>query len=180
MGMKTTISACLAATVLAACATAPAPRDVAAAAAQPARETLVVMGTTDLHGWLLPYDYYTGRATNYSLASLVPLIDSVRAANPGRTLLVESGDLLQGNPLDFVYSRLQPGEIHPLVRAMNAVGYDAAAIGNHEFNYGIAHLDAAVAQARFPWLSANVFRAGTAEHAYRASGSSSARWPGER
>lgn len=169
MGMKTTISACLAATVLAACATASAPRDVAAAAAQPARETLVVMGTTDLHGWLLPYDYYTGRATNYSLASLVPLIDSVRAANPGRTLLVESGDLLQGNPLDFVYSRLQPGEIHPLVRAMNAVGYDAAAIGNHEFNYGIAHLDAAVAQARFPWLSANVFRAGTAEHAYRAS-----------
>ncbi|HKP75933.1 MAG TPA: 5'-nucleotidase C-terminal domain-containing protein [Longimicrobiaceae bacterium] len=132
-----------------------------------ARETLVVMGTTDLHGWLLPYDYYTGKATNNSLASLVPAIDSVRAANPGRTVLVESGDLLQGNPLDFVYSRLQPGETHPLVRAMNLVGYDAAAIGNHEFNYGIAHLDAAVAQARFPWLSTNVFRAGTNEHAYR-------------
>ena len=131
------------------------------------RETLVVMGTTDLHGWLLPYDYYTGKATNNSLASLVPAIDSVRTANPGRTVLVESGDLLQGNPLDFVYSRLQPGEAHPLVRAMNLVGYDAAAIGNHEFNYGIAHLDAAVAQARFPWLSANIFRAGTNEHAYR-------------
>ena len=137
---------------------APAPR---------AAGTLVLMGTTDLHGWLLPYDYYTGKATNNSLASLVPIIDSVRAANPGRTLLVESGDLLQGNPLDFVYSRLAPGETHPLVRAMDLVGYDAAAIGNHEFNYGIAHLDSAVAHARFPWLSANTFRAGTAVHAYR-------------
>jgi len=130
--------------------------------------TLVLLGTTDLHGWLLPYDYYTGKATSNSLASLVPLIDSVRAANPGRTVLVESGDLLQGNPLDFVYSRLASGETHPLVRAMDLVGYDAAAIGNHEFNYGIAHLDSAVAHARFPWLSANVFRAGTDQHAYRS------------
>lgn len=137
---------------------APAPR---------AGGTLVLMGTTDLHGWLLPYDYYTGKATNNSLASLVPMIDSVRAANPGRTVLVESGDLLQGNPLDFVYSHLAPGETHPIVRAMDLVGYDAAAIGNHEFNYGIAHLDSAMAHARFPWLSANVFRAGTSEHAYR-------------
>ncbi|MFL5538384.1 MAG: bifunctional metallophosphatase/5'-nucleotidase [Longimicrobiaceae bacterium] len=137
---------------------APAPR---------AAGTLVLMGTTDLHGWLLPYDYYTGKATNNSLASLVPMIDSVRAANPGRTVLVESGDLLQGNPLDFVYSHLAAGETHPLVRAMDLVGYDAAAIGNHEFNYGIAHLDSAMAHARFPWLSANVFRAGTDQHAYR-------------
>src|SRR6476620_1822651 len=93
--------------------------------APPARGSLVQMGTTDIHGWLLPYDYYTGKTTNNSLASLVPLIDSVRAANPGRSLLVESGDLLQGNPLDFVYSHLAPGEVHPLVRAMNLVGYDA-------------------------------------------------------
>jgi len=143
----------------------PAPADVPSSA--PARGTLVLMGTTDLHGWLLPYDYYTGKATNNGLASLVPLIDSVRAANPGRSVLVESGDLLQGNPLDFVYSRLAPGEAHPMVRAMNLVAYDAAAIGNHEFNYGIAHLDSAVAHAQFPWLSANVFRVGTGQHAYR-------------
>ena len=51
---------------------------------------------------------------------------------------------------------------------MNLLGYDAAAIGNHEFNYGIEHLDAVVRQADFPFLSANVFRAGTDEHAYRA------------
>jgi 2',3'-cyclic-nucleotide 2'-phosphodiesterase/3'-nucleotidase len=149
-------------------AAAPAAGSATPAAATADTGTLVLLGTTDLHGWVLPYDYYTGKTTNNSLASLVPMIDSVRAANPGRTILVESGDLLQGNPLDFVYSRLEPGETHPLVAAMNLVGYDAAAIGNHEFDYGIPHLDQAVRQARFPWLSANTFRAGTAEHAYRA------------
>ena len=143
-----------------ACATVPAN--------PPAAGRLVVMGTTDTHGWLLPYDYYTGRATAHGLARLVPQIDSVRAANPGRTVLVESGDLLQGNPLDFVYSRLAAGEVHPVATAMNFLRYDASAIGNHEFNYGIAHLDTVARQSRFPWLSANTFRAGTAQHAYRA------------
>ena len=147
----------------------PAPSAEPAAASGAARGTLVLMSTTDLHGWLLPYDYYTGQRTNNGLAALVPMIDSVRAANPGRTALFESGDLLQGNPLDFVYSKLQPGETHPLVDAMNRVGYDAAAIGNHEYNYGIPHLDQAVAAARFPFLSANTFRAGTDQHAYGPS-----------
>ena len=151
----------LAAGVLAAgCATTPP-------AMAPAAGRLVVMGTTDTHGWLLPYDYYTGRVTDHGLARLVPQIDSVRAANPGRTVLVESGDLLQGNPLDFVYSRLKAGETHPVAAAMNFLRYDASAIGNHEFNYGIAHLDTVARQSRFPWLSANTYRAGTAEHAYR-------------
>jgi 2',3'-cyclic-nucleotide 2'-phosphodiesterase/3'-nucleotidase len=174
--MMITIRATLALSFLAtACApaaqppmqTPPAAPSAAQTAAAADTGTLVLMGTTDLHGWLLPYDYYTGKTTNNGLASLVPMIDSVRAAHPGRTVLVESGDLLQGNPLDFVYSRLQPGEVHPLVMAMNLVRYDAAAIGNHEFNYGIDHLDTAVRQSRFQWLSANTFRAGTAEHAYR-------------
>ena len=144
-----------------------APRTDSAPAPATAEGRLVLMGTTDLHGWVLPYDYYTGQRTDNGLAALVPLIDSVRAANPGRTVLVESGDLLQGNPLDFVYRRLVAREEHPLVHAMNLVGYDAAAIGNHEFNYGIDHLENAAAGARFPFISANIFRAGTDERAYQ-------------
>ncbi len=147
----------------AACATAPRP----AIAPAPVAGTLVLLGTTDTHGWLLPFDYYTGKETPHGLARLVPLVDSIRAAHPDRTVLVESGDLLQGNPLDFVHSRLEVGETHPVATAMNFLRYDAAAIGNHEFNYGIPHLDRVVAQSRFPWLSANTFRARTDEHAYR-------------
>ena len=158
----TTAALCVA---LAGCAAPPPPQDAPQPAAAEGR--LVLMGTTDLHGWVLPYDYYTGQRTRNGLAALVPLIDSVRAAHPERTVLVESGDLLQGNPMDFVYRRLAEGEVHPLVQAMNLVGYDAAAIGNHEFNYGIEHLERSAAGAAFPFLSANIFRAGTAAHAYR-------------
>jgi 2',3'-cyclic-nucleotide 2'-phosphodiesterase (5'-nucleotidase family) len=146
---------------------APAPGAAPAPEAPPARGTLVLMGTTDVHGWLLPHDYYTGRETENGLARLVPLIDSVRAANPGRTALLESGDLLQGNPLGFVHSKLGAGEVHPVAQAMNLLEYDAAAIGNHEYNYGIPHLDSVVAKSEFPWVSANTFVAGTDRHAYR-------------
>jgi 2',3'-cyclic-nucleotide 2'-phosphodiesterase (5'-nucleotidase family) len=160
------LSATLALAALTACAGAP--RTESAPPPAPAAEgRLVLMGTTDLHGWVLPYDYYTGQRTDNGLAALVPLIDSVRAANPERTVLVESGDLLQGNALDFVHRELLAREQHPLVYAMNIVGYDAAAIGNHEFNYGIDHLANAAAGANFPFLSANIFRAGTEERAYQ-------------
>ena len=137
-----------------------------AAPATEASGTLVLMGTTDMHGWLLPVDYFTGSETPNGLARLLPMIDSIRAAHPGRTALFDSGDLLQGNPLAFVYSHLEPREVHPVIRAMNLAGYDAAAVGNHEFNYGIEHLRVAIAQAAFSFLSANVFRAGTEQHAF--------------
>lgn len=138
----------------------------AAAPAPAAEGTLVLMGTTDVHGWLLPHDYYTDAEAAHGLARLAPIVDSIRAAHSGRTLLLDSGDLLQGNPLAFVYSELQEGEDHPVVRAMNLLRYDAAAIGNHEFNFGIEHLNRSISTAEFPFLSANIFRHGTNEHAY--------------
>lgn len=159
---RTAPAAVAAALLLAACAPARP-----ASPPAPSSATLVVMGTTDLHGWILPYDYYTGEATANGLAALLPVIDSVRAAHPGRTVLVESGDILQGNPLAFVHSRLEEGERHPVVEAMELAGYDAAAIGNHEFNYGLEQLDRATAGSTVPFVSANIFRAGSDEHAYR-------------
>ncbi|HEU4883294.1 MAG TPA: 5'-nucleotidase C-terminal domain-containing protein [Longimicrobium sp.] len=159
-------TATLALTALAGCASA-SPGDSPPQPSAVAEGRLVLMGTTDLHGWALPYDYYTGQRTDNGLAALVPLIDSVRAANPQRTVLVESGDLLQGNAMDFVYRELLARQEHPLVAAMNMVGYDAAAIGNHEFNYGIDHLEQAAAGANFPFLSANIFLAGTSDRAFR-------------
>ena len=137
------------------------------AGGSPATVDLVLLGTTDVHGNLYPYNYYTGRETPYGLARLKPLIDSVRAANPGRVFLFESGDILQGNALAYVYARLEPAEPNPIIRAMRLLGYHASAIGNHEFNYGIAHLDRAVREADFPFVSANIFRHATNQHVYR-------------
>jgi 2',3'-cyclic-nucleotide 2'-phosphodiesterase/3'-nucleotidase len=131
------------------------------------RAELVLLSTTDVHNRLYPYDYYTRSEIGYGLARLKPIIDSVRAANRGSTYLFDSGDLLQGNPLGFVYARYQGDKPNPVIRAMNLLGYDAATIGNHEYNYGVPHLENAVAQARFPFLSGNTFKAGTNEHAFK-------------
>jgi 2',3'-cyclic-nucleotide 2'-phosphodiesterase / 3'-nucleotidase / 5'-nucleotidase len=155
---------------LAGCAAAATPpaAPVPTAAAGAAGDTLsfVLMGTTDVHGRLYNHDYYTGRETDHGLAVLKPVIDSVRAANPGRALLFDSGDLLQGNPLGYVYARQYADRPNPIIRAMNLLAYDAAAIGNHEFNYGLDHLGRAIEQAQFPFVSANIYRHGTNEHAY--------------
>ncbi len=128
--------------------------------------TLVLLGTTDVHGWIHPYDYYALSEAPHGLGLLAPLVDSVRAAHPGRVYLFDSGDLLQGTPLALVYARVERESPNPIIRAMDLLGYTAATIGNHELDYGVAHLDRAVAQAGFPFVSANIFRAGTDEHAF--------------
>ncbi|CAN5853003.1 5'-nucleotidase C-terminal domain-containing protein [soil metagenome] len=145
---------------------APAPTGARVGITQPDTLTVVLMGTTDVHGRLYNYDYYTGLTTDHGLALLKPIVDSIRATNPARTFLFDSGDLLQGNPLGFVYARQLGAEDNPIIRAMNLLSYDAAAIGNHEFNYGLEHLDRAIEQAAFPFVSANIYRHGTHEHAY--------------
>ena len=127
-----------------------------AAQARPETRSLVVVATTDVHGRLQGWDYYSRRAdSTQSLAAAATILDSIRLAHPGGVLLVDAGDLLQGNPLLSVAARQAPAIAHPTIAAMNVMRYDAAAIGNHEFNYGLPLLRRAIAQARFPFLSAN-------------------------
>jgi 2',3'-cyclic-nucleotide 2'-phosphodiesterase (5'-nucleotidase family) len=119
---------------------------------------LVVLSTTDVHGWLRGWDYYAGRPDSArGLARAATVIDSLRREAAGPVILVDAGDLLQGNPLAYVAARVAPDAPNPIIAAMNAMQYDAAAIGNHEFNYGIPYLRSAVAKARFPFVSANAY-----------------------
>jgi 2',3'-cyclic-nucleotide 2'-phosphodiesterase/3'-nucleotidase/5'-nucleotidase len=120
---------------------------------------LIVLGTTDVHGRVRAWDYYGDSAeTIRGLTRAAAIVDSVRAANPGRVLLLDAGDLLQGNPFAYVAARAATDTVNPIIAAMNAMRYDAAAIGNHEYNYGLPYLERAVRQARFPLLSANTHR----------------------
>jgi 2',3'-cyclic-nucleotide 2'-phosphodiesterase (5'-nucleotidase family) len=139
--------------VLAACATASQTSERAATV------ELIVAGTTDVHGWLRGWDYYANAPdTTRGLARAATIVDSLRAVHPGRVVLVDAGDLLQGTPLAFAAARVSSDTVSPIVGAMNVMRYDAAAIGNHEFNYGVPFLDRAAGQARFPFLSANTYR----------------------
>jgi len=120
---------------------------------------LRILGTTDVHVNLMSWDYYQDKPIEeYGLARTATLIRAARAEQPN-TLLVDNGDLIQGNPLGDVMARvkpLPPGAVHPVHKVMNALGYDAANIGNHEFNYGLEYLRRVIAGAAFPYVSANV------------------------
>ncbi len=117
---------------------------------------IVIAATTDVHGRVRGWDYYGDMAdTARGLARAATIVDSVREANPGRVVLVDAGDFLQGNPLAFVSARVRQDQPIASVAAMNVMRYDAVAIGNHEFDYGLDYLARARRQARFPMLSAN-------------------------
>ncbi|CAL9355781.1 Trifunctional nucleotide phosphoesterase protein YfkN [Nocardiopsis dassonvillei] len=149
------------------------------AAASPAREALItVMGTSDLHGHCLNWDYY--KDAEYSdtqgdhigiakAASLVQRIRTERGRN--NTLLFDSGDTIQGSPLATYHSVVEPitetGRTHPMALAMNALDYDAVTLGNHEFNYGLDHLDTWISQMKAPALAANAVHHTTTDPAYK-------------
>ncbi|MEP6857403.1 MAG: 5'-nucleotidase C-terminal domain-containing protein, partial [Gemmatimonadales bacterium] len=130
---------------------------------------LVIATTTDVHGRLRAWDYYANKLEAVrGLTRAATIVDSVRAANPGRVILLDAGDLLQGNPLAYVAARVSSDRTNPIIAAMNAMQYDAAAIGNHEYNYGVPYLDSAIRQAKFPFLSANTYRVDPeGVHAYK-------------
>ncbi|GAB5447831.1 bifunctional 2',3'-cyclic-nucleotide 2'-phosphodiesterase/3'-nucleotidase [Gymnodinialimonas sp.] len=118
---------------------------------------LRVLATTDLHAHLLPFDYFTDkRDSTVGLAQLGEMIASARETSPN-VLLLDNGDTLQGAPLaDAAVAEIVPaGRLHPMIAAMNALGFDAATLGNHDFDFGLRHLRASLSGATFPVVSAN-------------------------
>jgi 2',3'-cyclic-nucleotide 2'-phosphodiesterase/3'-nucleotidase len=124
--------------------------------------TIQVLASTDLHGYVMPWDYYKARPAHWGLAKIATLIAAERRANPN-TLLIDCGDTIQGSPLASVYQRDRKAGPEPMMRVMNALGYDAMVLGNHEFNYGLEALNEARSTARFPWISANTVAGSTAK-----------------
>jgi 5'-nucleotidase len=132
-----------------------------AAPDQPAVVTLSIIGTSDLHGAALPRNDLGGLPL---LAGYVNNLRAARVADGGAVLLVDSGDTFQGN----TESNLSEGAL--VVDAYNAIGYAAEAVGNHDFDFGSVDspaarqlpgdprgaLKARAAQARYPFLAANL------------------------
>ncbi|MEM6637447.1 MAG: bifunctional 2',3'-cyclic-nucleotide 2'-phosphodiesterase/3'-nucleotidase [Pseudomonadota bacterium] len=132
------------------------PFSVSAAANQ---AHLRIMETTDLHVHIWPYDYYADRERDtMGLARTAAIIGDIRA-EATNSVLYDNGDFLQGNPMgDYMaYERgMKEGDMHPIITALNTLGFDAATLGNHEFNYGLDFLMKSLAGADFPVVSANV------------------------
>ncbi|MFD7015434.1 bifunctional metallophosphatase/5'-nucleotidase [Streptomyces sp. NPDC059161] len=148
---------------------------------EPKRYAFTVMGTTDLHGHVFNWDYFTDKEyddaghNDVGLAKISTLVEQVRKEKGHRnTLLIDAGDIIQGTQLSYYYARVEPitgsngkrGPEHPMALAMNHMRYDAAALGNHEFNYGIPTLRAFQEQLDFPLLGANALHAKTLKPAF--------------
>jgi 2',3'-cyclic-nucleotide 2'-phosphodiesterase (5'-nucleotidase family) len=127
------------------------------------RAWITVLSTTDLHGNVLPVDYYTNKPDARGLAKVATLIRASRKENPSGTLLLDSGDTIQGTPLEYFHNKKNNAPPDPMMLAMNALRFDALAVGNHEYNFGLSILEKARREASFPWLSANTYKAGTQE-----------------
>ncbi|MEV6023906.1 5'-nucleotidase C-terminal domain-containing protein [Streptomyces sp. NPDC052036] len=141
-----------------------------------------ILGTTDLHSHVFDWDYYLDAAyqdkagNSVGVARVATLVKQQREAKgEDRVLLVDAGDIIQGTSLAYYYARVDPitgtggkhGPRHPMAVAMNHMRYDAAALGNHEFNYGIDVLRKFESQCRFPLLGANALDAKTLRPAFQ-------------
>lgn len=135
-----------------------------------------ILGTTDLHSHVFDWDYYLDKAysdakgNSVGVARVATLIKQQRKAKgEGHVLLVDAGDIIQGTSLGYYFARVDPitsGSKHPMATAMNHMRYDAAALGNHEFNYGIDTLRKFEQQCHFPLLGANALDAKTLRPAF--------------
>lgn len=113
-----------------------------------------ILGTTDMHGHVMAEDTYSLQPANQGWAKIATLIRRQQAENPN-TLLVDCGDTIQGEPINYVHNVLRRDLPEPSIAVMNALGYAAMAVGNHEFNFGMEVLRGAEKEAKFPFLSAN-------------------------
>jgi 2',3'-cyclic-nucleotide 2'-phosphodiesterase/3'-nucleotidase len=127
---------------------------------------LVLLQTTDLHGYMVPYDYFSGSTNKKgSLARVATLIEQYRADNDN-VMLFDTGDTIQGSSLAYYWGVKNPTADLPEVEnpfsyAMEYLGYDAMVLGNHEFQNGLEALNDFVDDADFPTLSCNTVYAGT-------------------
>jgi 2',3'-cyclic-nucleotide 2'-phosphodiesterase/3'-nucleotidase len=122
--------------------------------------SLEIYATTDLHGMLLPFDNTEGEATDHSLANLASVVESKGNEN---IILLDNGDILQGDPLAYYYNFIDTTSTHVIADILNYLGYDAASVGNHDIEAGHPVYDRVRREYKFPMLAANAVDIKTGE-----------------
>lgn len=118
---------------------------------------IIVVSTTDVHGHASAWNYLDNAPFAGGLVRAARVVDSLRARYPGKVVLVDAGDVIQGDPFATYMARVAPRDPHPVLDVMGAMGYDAATPGNHEFNWGVPFMLRALRGASFPYVSGNIY-----------------------
>ncbi|MBQ9006447.1 MAG: 5'-nucleotidase C-terminal domain-containing protein [Atopobiaceae bacterium] len=116
----------------------------------PVTQAIRILGTSDLHGKMVPWDYPTNAESRVgSMAQLATAIASLRNEN---TLLIDAGDTIQDNMAElFVHE-----DVHPMVAGLNALDFDVEVTGNHEYNFGMDVVRRTIASFAGRYLVGNV------------------------
>lgn len=123
-------------------------------------KTFNIYATTDLHGMLLPFDNTEGTATDHSLANLATI---VKQEGHAKMILLDNGDILQGDPLAYYFNFIDTTREHIVADILNYLGYDAATTGNHDIETGHKVFDRVRREYKFPLLAANAVDIKTGE-----------------
>jgi 2',3'-cyclic-nucleotide 2'-phosphodiesterase/3'-nucleotidase len=116
---------------------------------------LQIFETTDLHGSIFPFDFIDSAEVSVSLAHIYSLVSSERDQDDREVILLDNGDILQGQPVVYYSNYIDTGNLHICSAVMNFMGYDAATVGNHDIEAGHRVYDKLVEEFNFPWLAAN-------------------------
>lgn len=130
--------------------------------AQTGTVRLTLLETSDIHGNYLPYDFINDKPGSGSMARVATYVDSLRKAKgKNSVILLDNGDILQGQPTAYYYNFIDTTSTHLCAAALNFLHYDAATIGNHDIETGHAVYDRWTSQCQFPMLGANVIQTAT-------------------
>ena len=125
--------------------------------------TLRVIETTDVHGSLFPFDFIRAKEAPTSLAQVYTYVKAERGIQGQKVLLLDGGDILQGQPVVYYSNFEATAKPHSTSLVMNYMGYEVGVVGNHDVEAGHDVYDKLIDQYNFPWLAANIVRAGTDE-----------------
>lgn len=118
--------------------------------------TLRIVQTSDVHGAIFPFDYINNEAVDYGLAHVLTYVNQLREEDNQEVLLLDNGDILQGQPTVYYSNYIDTLESHIVSKVMNYMDYDAATIGNHDIEAGPKNYNKVRDEISFPWLSANI------------------------
>lgn len=118
--------------------------------------TLKVIETSDVHGHFFPYDFMEGKPLDGTLVRASTYINRQREEYGDRLLLIDNGDILQGQPCVYWSNYVMPDDENLAAQVVNYMKYDAETVGNHDIEPGHKVYDKWIREVRCPLLGANI------------------------
>lgn len=118
--------------------------------------TLRIVETSDVHGSFFPYDFITRKPKRGTLARVSTYVNKLRAELGENVILVDNGDILQGQPTCYYYNYIDTESTNVAADVINYMHYDAETFGNHDVETGHACYDKWIKEVNCPMLGANI------------------------